>query len=278
MTMGGSSGGNGTIAFGLCTGPTVSSNAATFTATTSCNVFRYTLNSSDGNITSGSLAGFRNGYFYTFQITGDGTRTFAWPSTVTSPPPVIIDSSITTAYTCYFDGTNCNPIDATSAAFSQGAVQATPAAPTSGLRTWLDNTTAKNRLSTIDASGIVTSTLNMSVDACAGAGHCLWSTPNMTPNSDKGLYNYLADADATATFTIGADVGTPVNGQQLVIKANCANTPGTITWTGGAKGFAGGTDVALPTACSGSGKTDYFGFIYDTVNTIWHCVAVSRGY
>jgi hypothetical protein len=264
--------------FGLCA-PIVASNVAALTDTGSCSVFRYTLNVGDGNITSETLTTFRNGKLYVIEITGDGTRTWTWTGGLFgSAPPVIIDAAITTSFACYYNGTTCVPADATSAAFSQGAVQAAPAAPTSGLRTWLDNTTAKNRLSTIDTSGIVTSTLNMSVDACAGAGHCLWSTPNLTPNSDKGLYNYLVDADATATFTVAVDAGTPINGQQFILKINCSNTPGTITWTGGAKGFAGGTDVALPTACSGSGKTDYFGFIYDTVNTIWHCVAVGRGY
>jgi uncharacterized protein (DUF2147 family) len=142
---------------GVCT-PTVSSNAATFTDTGACSIFTYTLNGSDGNITSGSLATFATGKIYAFQITADPPYTFTWPATVTAPPAIVMDSAAITYFPCYYNGSTCNPIAGTSVGYSQGPVASAPTNnPAAGYyKMWIDNTASKNRMMGMDSAGTVT--------------------------------------------------------------------------------------------------------------------------
>jgi len=84
----------------------------------------------------------------------------------------------------------------------------------------------------------------------------------------------MANTQATGTFTLNAPTGTPYNGQKLMLRLTSTN-PQTFSWNAI---FAGSTDLALPTTSSGSGKEDYFGFIYDSSSSKWHLIAKSFGY
>ena len=49
----------------------------------------------------------------------------------------------------------------------------------------------------------------------------------------------------------------------------------TLTWNAA---FRGGTDVALPSATTGSSKTDFYGFQYNGADSKWDLIAKSTGY
>ncbi len=88
---------------------------------------------------------------------------------------------------------------------------------------------------------------------------------SITPNSDNADVTYQANTQALGTLTINADGGTPTNGQSMLIKIKSTNVQ-TFSWNGV---WVGGTN-ALPTATSGGSNIDYYSFIYDTVDSVWH--------
>jgi hypothetical protein len=96
---------------------------------------------------------------------------------------------------------------------------------------------------------------------------------SITPNSDNADITYQANTQAAGTLTINADAGTPTDGQSWLLKVHCTNAQ-TFSWNAV---FAGGT-VALPTATSGSGKIDYYSFLYDTVDSKWHFTGNALGF
>lgn len=99
---------------------------------------------------------------------------------------------------------------------------------------------------------------------------------SITPNSDTSEIIYQANTQGVGTLTINADAGTPINCSSLLFKIKSTNIQ-TFSWTAGAKGFAGGT-TALPTVTTGGGKIDYFSFIFDSINNIWHYTGSAMGF
>lgn len=97
---------------------------------------------------------------------------------------------------------------------------------------------------------------------------------SVTPNTDNADVTYQANTQSTGTLTINADSGTPTNGQKWIFKIKSTNVQ-TFSWNAV---FNGSTDVALPTASTGSSKYDYVGFIYNSANSKWDCVAVTKGF
>jgi hypothetical protein len=90
-------------------------NTVTYSATPTFdaslgNVQKITLT---GNVTSSTLSNATTGEQITFQIIQDstGSRTFVWPLTILGAPSVVGTANSTTAYTCTWNGTNCQPID-----------------------------------------------------------------------------------------------------------------------------------------------------------------------
>ena len=79
---------------------------------------------------------------------------------------------------------------------------------------------------------------------------------------------------AAGTLTISAPTGSPTDGQKLIYRIQCTNAQ-TFSWD---VIFQGSTDVALPTATTGSSKWDMLGFIYNTTNTKWQLVAKVAGF
>lgn len=96
---------------------------------------------------------------------------------------------------------------------------------------------------------------------------------SVTPNSDSADVTYQLNTQAGGTLTINADGGTATNGQLWIFKVKSTNVQ-TYAWNAV---FVGG-GVTLPTTTSGSSKIDYIGFIFDTVNSKWHCISTAANY
>lgn len=93
------------------------------------------------------------------------------------------------------------------------------------------------------------------------------STP--TPNSDTtDIYTVTALA-AGATF--GAPTGTPTQGQKLIIRIKDNGTARALSWNAIYRIIG----TTLPTTTTIS-KTIYVGFIYNSTDTKWDCVAVAQ--
>lgn len=97
---------------------------------------------------------------------------------------------------------------------------------------------------------------------------------SITINADTTDIATQANTQSAGTLTIAAPTGTPVNGQKLILRLLSSNIQ-TFSWNAI---FAGSTDLALPTATSGSGKYDYLGFIYNTTAAKWQLLAKNFGF
>lgn len=101
-------------------------------------------------------------------------------------------------------------------------------------------------------------------------------TTSITPNSSTADIVYQNNTQASTTLTINADAGTPANGQKLILKVKSAATQ-TLAWNAQYTSGSGSLAVTLP-ATTTTGKIDYIGFIYDAVNSKWHCTSIAPGY
>jgi len=94
-----------------------------------------------------------------------------------------------------------------------------------------------------------------------------------TPTPDADAHDiYTVTALATAP-TFGAPTGTPVDGQQLLIRIKDNGTARALGWNAA---YRGGTDIALPTTTVLS-KTMYVQFVYNFADTIWDLVGLTDG-
>lgn len=90
-------------------------------------------------------------------------------------------------------------------------------------------------------------------------------------STDIAVHN---NTQSAGTLSINAPSGTPVDGQQVLLRIRSTNAQ-TLSWNAA---FAGSTDLSLPTASSGSSKWDYFGFIYNSTAAKWHLIASMAGF
>ena len=97
---------------------------------------------------------------------------------------------------------------------------------------------------------------------------------SITINADTTDIATQANTQTAGTLTINAPTGTPVNGQKIVLRLQSTNVQ-TFSWNAI---FAGSTDLALPTASSGSSKYDYVGFIYNSTASKWQLLAKVFGF
>jgi hypothetical protein len=97
---------------------------------------------------------------------------------------------------------------------------------------------------------------------------------SVTPNTDNGDISYQSNTQPSGALTIKADTGSPADGQLWTFKITSTN-PQTYSWD---PMYVGGTNVKLPPASSGGGKTDYITFVYDYENSKWDCFRVATGY
>jgi hypothetical protein len=97
---------------------------------------------------------------------------------------------------------------------------------------------------------------------------------SITINADTTDIATQANTQAVGTLTINAPTGTLFNGQKLILRLRSTNVQ---TFSFNAV-FAGSTDIALPTASSGSSKYDYIGFIYNSTSATWQIIAKNFGF
>lgn len=100
------------------------------------------------------------------------------------------------------------------------------------------------------------------------------NSSTITINADTTDLATQTNTQAAGTLTIAAPSGTPVDGQQVMLRLTSTNAQ-TFSWNAI---FAGSTDLPLPTTSSGGGKEDYVGFIYDSSSSKWHLIAKNFGF
>lgn len=150
---------------------------------------------------------------------------------------------------------------------ANGGTNATTA---SGARTNLGLGT----LATQDASSVAVTGGTMSGTAITQRVVAIADGTTVTMNADTTDIATQANTQAAGTLTIAAPTGTPVNGQKLIFRLRSTNAQ-TFSWNAV---FAGSTDLALPTASSGSSKYDYMGFIYNSTAAKWQLLAKNFGF
>jgi len=97
---------------------------------------------------------------------------------------------------------------------------------------------------------------------------------SITPNCDTSDVVAQINTQAAGTLTVNAPLGTPADGQKLVIRINSTSIQ-TFAWN---TIFTGSADLPLPVITTGSSKTDYIGFIYNSTTGRWHILAKNFGF
>ena len=95
-----------------------------------------------------------------------------------------------------------------------------------------------------------------------------------TPNSDASNNSSQTNTQTLGTLTVNAPTGSPVDGQLLSLRIKSTNVQ-TFSWNAI---YRLSTDLALPTASSGSGKWDYVLFAYNSADTKWDILAKNFGH
>lgn len=184
------------------------------------------------------------------------------------------------------------------ASFSGGTTGLTPATATTGVVTLagtlgvgnggngLSSTPANGNLDIGNGSGFTRTTLtagtNISVTNGSGSITIAYNNrvtaiadgTSITINADTTDLATQANTQSAGTLTVNAPSGTPVNGQKISLRLTSTNVQ-TFSWNAI---FAGSTDQALPTVSSGSSKSDYMGFIYNSTAAKWQMLAKNFGF
>ena len=96
------------------------------------------------------------------------------------------------------------------------------------------------------------------------------ATP-VTPNVNTT--DILVLTTLSQSTTIANPVGNPQNLQSLEIRITSASSE-PLAW---GSAYQGSSQLPLPTATTGGGLTDYYGFKYDTLNSKWDFLASAPG-
>jgi len=97
---------------------------------------------------------------------------------------------------------------------------------------------------------------------------------SFTPAGDTSDMATQTNTQAAGTLTANAPSGTPTNGQMLILRIKSTNVQ-TFAWNGI---YRGCTTIALPTATTGSSKTDYFTYRYNSADSKWDLQVANYGY
>lgn len=100
-------------------------------------------------------------------------------------------------------------------------------------------------------------------------------TDGATPALDASLGDVFTLA-AAGNRTIAVP-SNPTNGQKIVIRHLASGGARTLALNTGAGGFRFGSDITALTATA-SGKTDYIGCIYSSIDSFWDVVAYTKGF
>lgn len=100
------------------------------------------------------------------------------------------------------------------------------------------------------------------------------SNTSITP--DVGLYDIaqMTNTGVAGTFTINAPTGAVVNGQKLIIRVQCTNAQ-ILSFN---SIYRSSSDLGFPASTTGSSKTDYIGFIYNSSASKWDMVSKMFGF
>lgn len=99
------------------------------------------------------------------------------------------------------------------------------------------------------------------------------SSTSLVIDSDTTDVAIQANTQGAGTLSISV-TGSPVEAQKLIIRLKSTNVQ-TLSWNAVFTDISG---VPLPTASSGSSKTDYFGFIYNATSSKWQLLAKVLGF
>jgi len=96
-----------------------------------------------------------------------------------------------------------------------------------------------------------------------------------TPALNAALGNLFTLA-AAGDRTIAVP-SNPTNGQKIIIRHLASGGARTLALNSGAGGFRFGTDIPALSQTA-SGKTDYIGCVYSSIDSFWDVVAVVKGF
>lgn len=146
--------------------------------------------------------------------------------------------------------------------------------PSSGTVTNLTGTASININGTVGATTPSTGVFTTITGAVISRVVTIADGTSITVNADTSDIATQANTQVAGTLTINAPTGTIVNGQKFILRLTSTNVQ-TFSWN---SVFAGSTDIALPTASSGGGLTDYVGFIYNSTSAKWQMIAKVFGF
>jgi len=146
--------------------------------------------------------------------------------------------------------------------------------PSSGTVTNLTGTASININGTVGATTPTTGAFTTITGAVVARVVVIADGTSITVNADTTDMATQANTQAAGTLTVNAPTGTPVNGQKFILRIRSTNVQ-TFSWNAA---FQGSTDVALPTASSGSTLYDYMGFIYNSTAAKWQMIAKVFGF
>jgi len=97
---------------------------------------------------------------------------------------------------------------------------------------------------------------------------------SITPNADTTDVCEQINTQGAGTLTLNAPTGTPYNRQKMEIVVDSTNIH-TLSFNAI---YRGSTDLTLPTATSGSGKTDYMLVQYHSTDAKWDMLSKNFGF
>ena len=128
---------------------------------------------------------------------------------------------------------------------------------------WVNTTSAAG----VTANGVVTLTNKRITKRVA----TLTDAATVTFDTDNYDGGYLDTLSQTTNFVLS---GTPTQFQQYTLRIRSSSVR-TLTW---GAGFRSAASLVLPTVTSGSNKTDYLGFQFNSQNNTWDLLAYVPGF
>lgn len=270
--------GDGAVEFDTC----ALEDSGTFFITAGANAKQYTtvLNSTFSDLTinnANAVVTFQNSQSINSLITlPAGVAILVNCSIVsTTPGDMVLNSSAGT--TVIINGTTFSDVDGSSAAVTiagfwsfsgvvYDVVNSVITGTNFGEATFTDAIVA---FKTITSGTTMTATGGIISTRVVPRSTAITSSATITPSGDASdQYNVTALA---VNATVAAPSGTPTNGQKLTLRIKDNGAARTLTWNAIYRVIG----TTLPTTTV-AGKLLYMGFIYNSTDTKWDCIAVAQ--